>query len=309
MKLPFYRTFRQARVVGWDRTFSALLAVVFRTFLGKVRFFPDCAVVNVNGFKMFVRPKSGGIHSDLFLYGEREPFCTQYLLHSNLLNLGDCVLDIGANIGYYVLLESNLVGVQGQIYAVEPVLGNFVLLKKNVDFNNLVNVASYQFAVGGRDCEAEIFVSNQANLCRMKKYVDVDIVGTQKVHMNTVDTFLQGKKLPKLIRMDVEGYEYEVLKGMSQTLKKDVALLIEVHPQFLKEKLGAFLGILEENNFRVRFAVDEFKVKENVVIQSLVQKAENRRLPFYLVDVSVRELEKELVKNPCFAPNIFFQKV
>src|SRR5690554_911772 len=247
MKLPFYRTFRRAREIGLDRTISALVAVSLQSFLAKARYFPEYAITDINGSKMWVLPRSGGIHSDLFLYGRREPICTQYLMQSDLIGRGDCVLDIGANIGYYILLESKLVGSQGKIYAVEPVLNNFNLLTKNVKLNNLANVSTHQLAIGDRNCEAKIYVSNQANLCRMEKYEDTDIVDTQEVEVKTVDTFLKNKETPKLIRMDVEGYEYEVLKGMSQTLKKDIALLIEVHPQFLRGKIDDFLNILEKN--------------------------------------------------------------
>jgi predicted methyltransferase len=105
---------------------------------------PEKAIIQVNNEKMLVLPKKGAIHRDLFLYRKREPICTDYLLHSGIINKGDTVLDLGANIGYYVLVEAQLVGKSGKIFAVEPVHSNFTLLNENVKLNNLTNVESYR---------------------------------------------------------------------------------------------------------------------------------------------------------------------
>ncbi len=87
-------------------------------------------------------------HRLLFLYKKREPICTDFSNQSAFLKEGDVVLDIGANIGYYVLLEYQLIGKSGRIYAIEPVYNNFELLQKNLRLNNLKNVSAFQFAFG-----------------------------------------------------------------------------------------------------------------------------------------------------------------
>src|SRR5208283_4730282 len=100
------------------------------------------------------------------------------------------------------------------VYAVEPVEGNIELLKKNVRLNNLKNVDIFQRAFGECNEESKIYVSNFSNLCSMNKNSTVGkIIGTQSVSKETVDTFLKNKSSPSLIRMDVEGYEYEILSG------------------------------------------------------------------------------------------------
>ena len=68
------------------------------------------AIVEVNNSKMLVYPKKGAIHRELFLHRKREVMCTDHLIGGGVLKEGDVVLDIGANIGYYVLIESQLVG-------------------------------------------------------------------------------------------------------------------------------------------------------------------------------------------------------
>ena len=143
---------------------------------------------------------------------------TDFLKYSGILRKGDVVLDIGANIGYYALLESMLVGETGLVYAVEPVISNFKQLEKNIQLNNAGNIRSFQFAFGAEKAETEIYISDKCNWCTLNKEAIRDCVGSQKVSVVPVDSFLEDKATPKLIRMDVEGYEYEVLQGMTNTL-------------------------------------------------------------------------------------------
>ena len=237
-------------------------------------------------------------------------------MSSGIIKEEDVVLDIGANIGYYVLIESQLVGVNGKVYAVEPVQGNVDLLKKNVHLNNLENVAISQLAIGECNEESEIYVSNFSNLCSMdKNSVGGKIIGVQRVSKETVDTFLNNKSSPNLIRMDVEGYEYKIIKGMPQTLKGEVRILVELHPNYLSdEKLNEIFTILRQNNFWVRFAVFEPKVNENKIankiINSLLQNGgDGTPLPNFVIEnVSLEKLQKVMKGYPRIAPNVLFEK-
>ncbi|MCW4019539.1 MAG: FkbM family methyltransferase [Candidatus Bathyarchaeota archaeon] len=262
----------------------------------------------MNNSKMILYPKKGAIHFDLFLYKKREPICTEYLLNSGILKEGDVALDIGANIGYYALTESRIVGEKGKVYAVEPVQENFDLLKKNVTLNSLKNVGSFRFAFGGSTKRGKIYVSESVNLCAMDKdSVGGVIVGEEDVQVETVDSFLKDKQYPQLIRMDVEGYEYEIFKGMPKTLKGDVRILIELHPRILREKLDALFQILEQNNFRVRFAVFENKVRYNWALMSLMRKG-GEKMPLTYENISLQQLRKLMDENIELDPNVIFEK-
>jgi FkbM family methyltransferase len=309
MKPPFSTTLKQAGTVGLPRTIFAVIVLSIRILSQHLRHMPEYAIVEVNKSKMILfPPKKGGIQLDLFLHKKREPICSQYLAKNNLIKDGDIVLDVGANIGYYVLIESKLVGDQGRVYAIEPVLGNFSLLAKTIQLNCITNVSAYQLAFGDQNGKGEIYVSKQSNLCRMKKYTAKDIVDTQEVHVETVDAFLRGKKVPKLIRMDVEGYEYEIIKGMTETLKQDVMLVVELHPRYLSKRMYDLFEIMDQNHYRVRFAVFEDKVEENVIMRSLVNKARGYKLPICISHASIAELRHITAKNPEYAFNVFFEK-
>jgi len=302
-----------ARERGFEKTVSIFIAVSLNKLLPRIRYLPENgAIVEVNKSKMLVFPKKGAIHRELFLHKKREVICTDHLIGDGIIKEGDSVLDIGANIGYYVLIESRLVGSNGKVYAVEPVRGNLELLKKNVRLNNLRNVETFQIACGKCDRESVIYVSNFSNLCSMNKNTtEGKILEIQSVTEQTVDTFLKNKLLPSLIRMDVEGYEYEIFSGMTQTLKGDVRILVELHPNYLSdEKLNEIFKILRQNKFCVRFAVFEPKVEESKIVNSLLQKGgDGTPTPTFVIEnVSLQKLRNVMKSNPRLAPNVLFEK-
>jgi FkbM family methyltransferase len=310
--VPFYRTIRQAKEKGFVSTASMLLVLSLRRILANLKYIPENTIVEVNNSKMFLLPKKGAIHRELFSYKKREPICTNYVMYSGILKEGDVVLDIGANIGYYVLVESQLVGKSGKVYAVEPVRSNFELLERNVQLNNFKNVSTFQFAFGEKDTKSEIYVSDKSNLCAMNRNaVGGKIISAQEVCVETVDAFFKDKAPPNLIRMDVEGYEYEIIKGMAKTLKGNIKILAELHPlrRYLDpEKMDEIFQILEQNNFRVSFVVFEDKVVENRIVRFLLKKAGNK-LPIVASNISMQELKKLVEVNRGLAsPNVVFEK-
>ena len=310
--LPFYRTFEENRQLGFNKLASKVFAILLCQTITRLTYKPAVKVTNVNNSKMILYPKARDINSDLFLYRKREPICTEYLIESGVLKKNDTVLDIGANIGYYALIESQLVGKGGTVYAIEPVKRNYKMLQSNVHLNGLLNVSTYQFAFGDQDRHAEIFVSNKSNLCAMsKEAVGGEVLGVQDVEVHTVDQFLADKKQPSLVRMDVEGYEYEIIKGMKQTLRGKTSILLELHPEpaYLKpEKLSELLGILEENHYRVKFIVYEHKVRENPITRTLLRHAGDK-LPITGENLSIKQLREVIAQySYVAAPNILFEK-
>lgn len=246
LKQSFWRGLR--RVIFFFSSFSVSYYLK--------RFLIGYSVEKINGYKMYLDLKNDlGISKDLYIYKKRERCTTDFLLKSgfNIIKAGDAVLDIGANIGYYALLWSQLVGGDGVVYCLEPVSNNYEILVKNVKLNNINNIETYKLAAGNDNRIAEINVSWRGNWSSFVNHRVFDnfIRETERVKMLKIDDFLKDKKTPKLARMDVEGYEVEVLKGMQQTLRKIIYLLIEIHPEILTNKQKAeMLSILSKNGFR-----------------------------------------------------------
>ncbi|MDO8471297.1 MAG: FkbM family methyltransferase [bacterium] len=200
------------------------------------------AIIDVNNVKMHLDLKNDdGISKELLTLGKREPVTVDFLLDSHLLKEGGMALDIGANIGYYALLESKLVGNSGRVYAIEPVSKNLAILNKNVALNGFSNIETYHLAIGNEENkEASIYARSKGNLSSFTSIPsdsDERIVKTEKVRLVTADSFVREnmKRVPDFIRMDVEGYEFEILKGMSQMLEISPSLLIEFHPMILTD--------------------------------------------------------------------------
>lgn len=213
---------------------------------------PGYAFGNVNGFKMFLDLKNdSGISKELYIFGKREHDATNFILSSNLVKEGDVVLDIGANIGYYALIWSKLIGDNGKVYALEPVKNNFRMLVKNINLNDANNITPFNIAAGRENKKEFINVAKAGNISSFFNK-EAEITGKEEVDLIKIDDFLKDKEYPTLVRMDVEGYAGEILKGMKNTLKTTKYLLIEIHPHIKnKKQKEEFASILMDNGFKV----------------------------------------------------------
>lgn len=273
----------------------------FNCFFKVCKGLPSEKVVDVDGFKVKVYPQSGDfscIHKQLFWYGNREYYSVGVLKGFKEFLAGGVVLDIGANIGVYSLLLSRLVGC-GSVVAVEPFFENFKLLVENIVLNNVRNVHPYSFAFGSEDGFGDLFVSSNSNWCNM-----VSGSVSVPVTVRSVDSFLCGMtKFPVFVRMDVEGFESEILKGMDLLLSKySPVLMVEYHKQTIVD-FESFYDLLSNNGYYAKFVVFETKVKYPYIIDVLLKGV----YPLIYKDVGLDRLF-ELCDGIDVCPNIFFVK-
>jgi len=215
------------------------------------KYFFGGAIRKINGYKMHLDLKNdNGISQELFKYRRREHFSTDFVINSKIIKRGDVVLDLGANIGYYALIESGLVGDNGMVYAIEPVSGNFNNLEKNIRLNNIENIKTFRLAVGDQNKDIDIHIHEKGNWSSILPQKGKEYLSSEKISMVKVDDFVKAKNIkPSLVRMDVEGYEYAFLRGMKSIIENySPQLLIEIHPHILslKEKLE-ICDILKNN--------------------------------------------------------------
>jgi FkbM family methyltransferase len=143
------------------------------------------------------------------------------------LKPGDVVLDIGANIGYYALMEASLIGPTGKVYAIEPVPTNMELLKKNIALNGFESIIStYQAAVSDTPKEEKFYLSAHSNLGSFHNtdYKTGERLSYMKdsfILVQTYDIAEFMKPIPRIdmIRMDIEGGEVEVFRGLLRALE------------------------------------------------------------------------------------------
>lgn len=205
---------------------------------------PEGTIIReIIGSKMKLDMSDQGIHRDLFLDGIREPVATKHLM--GVLTKDDVVLDIGANIGYYVLIEAQLCK---KVYAVEPVPSNVIVLKDNIKLNHYNNVEVFSLAFGKTTGIEKMYLSPKSNWHSF--YPIKNVVGEVEINVDTVDNFLKDRENPTIVRMDVEGYELNILYGMKETLKKIGKLFMEIHADIMSlEDTRKLIEILNSECF------------------------------------------------------------
>lgn len=142
-------------------------------------------------------------------------------LKENILKEGDVVCDCGANSGYTSVYFSKIIGRSGSVYAFEPHPLNVQAIYKNIEINNINNITVIPFAVGNSTGEVNLSTHPNGAITRDEKNII-------KVTVVKLDDYLD-KFRPTFLKIDVEGFEVEVLKGAQNILKLKPKLDLEIH--------------------------------------------------------------------------------
>lgn len=188
-------------------------------------------VTKVFDFKMKLSLTDNGISRALFLMRRRE-METYYILEK-VLDRPKTVLDLWANIGYYVLVENMFMKWQGNIIAVEPERWNFDLLQENIALNDLKNVETHNLAISNEDGEIDLFLSSQSNVHSIFDGHESGSGKTVKVQTKSITNFMkESQEQIDLIRMDIEWAEVLIFDDIAHNLSSKDNLpdiLFEVH--------------------------------------------------------------------------------
>ncbi|MDQ4023691.1 MAG: FkbM family methyltransferase [Thermoproteota archaeon] len=177
---------------------------------------------------------------------------------------GDIVVDIGAHMGRYTIISSKRVGAQGKVVAIEAHPNNFEMLNRNIKLNQLTNVIPLNYAVFSKETKIKLYLPDEESGYTMHHSIMSNYVFTKykdktedkfvEVSANTLDYFLQLEGITDVnwIKIDVEGAEFEVLKGAHNVLSnsKNISLLIEVHG---KDTYEPIIESLRSHNFKIDF--------------------------------------------------------
>ncbi len=182
--------------------------------------------VKANGQDLLVHPLDNGVGRPLYSGGTYEHDETCFLTKN--LRPGMVFVDIGANLGYFTTLAARLVGNSGRVIAVEPDPDNFRLLELNVKRNGLTNVTALNRALGAAPGEATLFRSRWNFGDHRLADDKTSKRETVTVQVDTVDRIVDRENLPRvdLIKLDVQGFEQQVQKGMLKTLEANPAPVI-----------------------------------------------------------------------------------
>jgi len=167
-------------------------------------------------------------------------------IHENYI-----VLDIGANIGFYANILSQLVGEKGEVHCFEPDNTNFLHLKKNC--SQLQNVKLNNKAVGPKTEKLKIYTSKELNVDH-RTYKPEEYEEEIEIDAVSIDDYLGDNKKADFIKMDIQGFEMQALKGMHKTLEqnKEIKIISEFWPYGLRtagSSVIEYYNLLTEKGF------------------------------------------------------------
>lgn len=156
---------------------------------------------------------------------------------------GDVLWDVGAHKGFVTLAAAGMVGPAGRVVAVEPSAANLSFLRRHLAWNRVDNVSVLPVAVSDAPGEAAFGGKGSSIAFRMGE-------GPERVEVATIEQLVAERDLPlpNVLKLDVEGAEAQVLRGMGPLLGGDQAILISTHSRGLYEQCRRILG---ERGFRV----------------------------------------------------------
>lgn len=166
-----------------------------------------------------------------------------------LLRPGDCFMDVGANLGFLTLTASKAVGPEGRVLAFEPNTELAARLDHTLRANGIGNVAIHANALGEDDGEAHLDVTHHFGAGNLRG------IGGAAVEVLRGDHFTSGlaANVWVFVKLDVEGFELRVLKGLSSLLTRArTGFLVEVTDQWLQAVGGSaeeLFGLMSRHGF------------------------------------------------------------
>jgi len=156
----------------------------------------------------------------------------------SLLRPGDTVYDIGAEQGLYTVFCSKAVRDEGRIIAFEPEGSRHERFRGNVRLNRLTNVRVFRLALSDHSSRGTL---HRAEIGRAPALSAVDLeednAESERVTVVPGDLIVEEKKLPlpAVVKIDVEGHELSVLRGLRYTLSGPLCRVVccEIHPSLL----------------------------------------------------------------------------
>jgi FkbM family methyltransferase len=208
-------------------------------------------------FKIVLDPRNGFIDQEIYWKGVYEEEILDF--YTKHIKSGDTFVDIGTNIGEHTLFNSKLVGVTGHVISFEPIQRLYAQVSKSVALNTMNNVFVVNKACGEKEEDMTIYLRDQ-NIGGSSLVPFLEKGGEEEtIHIIQADSILKDYTRVDFIKIDTEGYEYEALLGLEETLRKhSPSLLIEYSPIFYKHNAidenhngHKILSLLQKYNYKV----------------------------------------------------------
>jgi FkbM family methyltransferase len=200
--------------------------------------------------RFYILEGDNGLSRELGAFGFREPLNCEF--YYNFISSDDVVLDIGANLGWFSVLSSKA----KKIISIEPIKDCIPIIEKNLKENGLEDKAIViNKAVGN---EKTLFIKKMDKMNR-SEVVEMEGLDVVRVKSNSL-TYYINKFHANVIRMDLEGYEYDLLYGKDLSGVNKICL--EYHTGIIgKKKTRKFLEFMQKEGFVIRYLVDDLPLR------------------------------------------------
>jgi FkbM family methyltransferase len=275
-------------IKGWNR-YSGDSARSLKGWLRwwKYLFMKNSIIMKwVGGLILRIYP-GNEIYRSIFVRGIYDP--NLVILTNALLPKDGIFIDAGANMGYVSLLASRAIGNEGHIFALEPSSRDFARLKDNINLNNLGDIiSSYRLSISDKNGKAQLLIADEERSALNTLGFEIGCkgvgkIGVEEVETITTDSLIDREKIKRvdLIKLDIEGSEFNALKGARNVIEKfRPSLIIRVNSNTLKtcnadcDKLQKIIGemryyiykIVEDPIFSLEKVENLLDVNGSVVI-------------------------------------------
>lgn len=237
------------RLAGPEAALSSIPLAAMRAVFG------DDFTVRIRNKPFTVNLHDTIVSFEIMVFKAWQPLETS--LYERLIRPGDRVVDVGANIGYFTVLFAELVGAEGRVLAIEPEPNNIRLLRKNVAARGCSDVVTIaETAVGAEPGSALLYTASSGNLGDNRMYYTPERQGllpvkerpSQPVPIARVDDLVEGWSGADFIKMDIQGFEGQALRGMTGLLEAspEVLLFTEFFPFGMRAAGTDPLGFLRD---------------------------------------------------------------
>lgn len=192
-----------------DKTILKITPLLFGY---KVRNFTAKTIKNISytrarSFKIILDPANGYLDAYIYAYGPYESQIIREIV-SNIKE-GDTCIDVGANIGHHTIIMSQAVGQKGKVYAYEPIPHIRKQMEESLALNHIHNVTVLGDALSFEDGIMTLSI-NESNIAG-SSFINTGGTKQLKVTVKKLDSYNYTNVA--FIKIDVEGFEYAVLKG------------------------------------------------------------------------------------------------
>jgi len=187
---------------------------------------------------------------------------------------GDTVIDVGANIGEFSLIASKKVGLKGKIISIEPLKQAAIWLEKNYSLNGFSNYEILEKAMGSKTGTMTLYKKSESSETGIldPEITEKELLSSGKIIVDTIDNLISSRNIGtvEMLKIDVEGYEYEVLCGCKDSFKekKIKKIICEIHSSYLEKKgldEKMIYSLLKENGFSIT-VLDAGKAQPHILV-------------------------------------------